>query len=45
MLKMLKCAARAAMACVALLAMTSAMRADEPFARNKDYDLQHSKIA
>src|SRR5207249_5729221 len=45
MLKMLKCAARAAMACTVLLAMANAMRADEPFARNKDYDLQHSKIA
>jgi len=33
------------MACAVLLTMTSAMRADEPFARNKDYDLQHSKIA
>ncbi|HWT88953.1 MAG TPA: hypothetical protein VN454_09145, partial [Candidatus Angelobacter sp.] len=42
---MLKCAARAAMAWAVLLAMTGAMRADEPFARNKDYDLQHSKIA
>ena len=45
MLKMLKCAARAAMAGVVLLAMANAMRADEPFARSKDYDLQHSKIA
>jgi len=45
MLKTLKCAARAATACAVLLTMTSAMRADEPFARNKDYDLQHSKIA
>jgi len=38
MLKTLKCAARAATACAVLLTMTSAMRADEPFARNKDYD-------
>src|SRR5256885_17171365 len=45
MSKMLKCAARAAMACAVLLAMANSMRADEPFARNKDYDLQHSKIA
>jgi len=45
MSKMLKCAARTAMAGAVLLTMTGTMRADEPFARTKDYDLQHSKIA
>ena len=45
MSKMLKCAARIAMAGAVLLTMTGTMRADEPFARSKDYDLQHSKIA
>src|SRR5258708_11380633 len=34
-----------AITCTVLLAMTGAMRADEPCARSKDYDLQHSKIA
>lgn len=28
----------------AVLAVATAVRADEPFARSKDYDLQHSKI-
>jgi len=37
-------AARAAFACAVLLTIAGAMRADEPFARSKDYDLQHSKI-
>jgi len=41
---MWKMVSRVAMACAALLAMASATRADEPFARSKDYDLQHSKI-
>jgi aminopeptidase N len=45
MLKILTRVVRAAVACAALLAMAGAMRADEPFARSKDYDLQHSKIA
>jgi len=37
-------AVRAAFACAVLLTIAGAMRADEPFARSKDYDLQHSKI-
>ena len=36
---------RAAVMCTALSVMAGGMRADEPFARSKDYDLQHSKIA
>jgi aminopeptidase N len=30
---------------VALLCSTLTLRADEPYARSKDYDLQHSKVA
>src|SRR3981081_4932238 len=34
------------MAAVAAMAVLSLhLRADEPYARNRDYDLQHSKIA
>jgi len=32
-------------AIVAVILAATHARADEPFARNKDYDLQHSKIA
>ena len=45
MSKILKSAVRATLACVVLLGTAMAIRADEPFARSKDYDLQHSKIA
>ncbi|HLZ13090.1 MAG TPA: M1 family aminopeptidase [Candidatus Acidoferrum sp.] len=45
MRKVLKSVVRAAMACAAMIAATSVARADEPFARSRDYDLQHSKIA
>ena len=47
MLKFLKKkSAKPAAACTMLaLLLNSAARADEPYARSKDYDLQHSKIA
>ena len=45
MSKMRMSVVRAAVMCTALLAMAVGMRADEPFARSRDYDLQHSKIA
>ena len=47
MLKLLKAKCGAALAvAVALMVMgfANAARADEPYARSKDYDLQHSKI-
>jgi len=34
-----------ALAIVSLLGLAPLSRADEPYARSKDYDLQHSKIA
>ena len=37
--------ARAILCALWLLGGTGLLRADEPFARSKDYDLQHSKIA
>jgi aminopeptidase N len=37
--------ARLLVCAVALLCSTLALRADEPYARSKDYDLQHSKVA
>jgi aminopeptidase N len=36
--------ARSVVVCFALLCGTALVRADEPYARSKDYDLQHSKI-
>jgi aminopeptidase N len=34
----------AAVACAALLLSATRLRSDEPYARSRDYDLQHSKI-
>jgi len=35
---------RAMLVCAMLLGSALILRADEPYARNKDYDLQHSKV-